>query len=410
MEKTLDRQLTALVISPQPFFSPRGTPYSVYYRTLITAELGVRIDLLTYGEGQDVDIPNVRIIRIPRLKFLGPIKIGPSLPKVVLDLLLILWTIGLLVKNEYHFVHAHEEAVFFCRCLKPFFGFKLVYDMHSSLPQQLTNFKFTQSRFLIRLFQRLEDSCLKAADAVITICPDLYAYVHRLMPHTAKNVLIENSIFEPVRLLSQPVAHPAGQGLNLEAGDRLPTRAAGKRLVVYAGTLEPYQGIGILIKAFRLAADVHEDLFLLILGGSRKQVDDYTGLADALGLNGRVHFTGTVPQATAKYYSSLASVLVSPRTSGTNTPLKVYEQLASGIPLVATKIYSHTQVLTPDVAFLVDPTPEELARGISMAAESGGPGAAIAVNAQRLYQMKYSRSVYEVKMKSVLKDLLSCAA
>ena len=144
----MDRQLTALVISPQPFFSPRGTPYSVYYRTLITSELGVRIDLLTYGEGQDVDIPNVRIIRIPRLKFLGPIKIGPSFPKLVLDLLLIVWTIGLLVKNKYHFVHAHEEAVFFCRFLKPFFGFKLVYDMHSSLPQQLTNFKFTQSRFL----------------------------------------------------------------------------------------------------------------------------------------------------------------------------------------------------------------------------------------------------------------------
>ena len=86
--------------------------------------------------------------------------------------------------------------------------------------------------------------------------------------------------------------------------------------MVYAGTLEPYQGIDILIKAFRLAADVHEDLFLLIVGGSRKQVDDYTGLADALGLNGRVHFTGTVPQATAKYYSSLASVLVSPRSRG----------------------------------------------------------------------------------------------
>ena len=57
--------MKALVIAPQPFFSPRGTPFSVYYRTLVTAQLGVQIDLLTYGEGQDVEIPGVRIIRIP---------------------------------------------------------------------------------------------------------------------------------------------------------------------------------------------------------------------------------------------------------------------------------------------------------------------------------------------------------
>ena len=37
-----------LVIAPHPFFTPRGTPFSVYYRTLVMAEQGVEIDLLTY--------------------------------------------------------------------------------------------------------------------------------------------------------------------------------------------------------------------------------------------------------------------------------------------------------------------------------------------------------------------------
>ena len=59
--------MRALVVAPQPFFTPRGTPFSVYYRTLITAEKGVKIDLLTYGIGQDVEIPGVRLIRIPRI-------------------------------------------------------------------------------------------------------------------------------------------------------------------------------------------------------------------------------------------------------------------------------------------------------------------------------------------------------
>ena len=38
-------------------------------------------------------------------------------------------------------------------CLKPLFRFRLIYDMHSSLPQQLTNFEFTKSRLLIGVFR-----------------------------------------------------------------------------------------------------------------------------------------------------------------------------------------------------------------------------------------------------------------
>ena len=90
-----------LVISPQPFFTPRGTPFSVYYRALVMAEQGVEIDLLTYGAGEDVDIPGVRIVRIPRVRFLEPIPVGPSGKKIVLDMLMFLWTVGMLLKRRY---------------------------------------------------------------------------------------------------------------------------------------------------------------------------------------------------------------------------------------------------------------------------------------------------------------------
>ena len=71
--------MKVLAIAPQPFFTPRGTPLSVYYRTLVTAEMGYEVDLLTYGQGVDVDIPGVRIVRIPSFRWLGSAKVGPSL-------------------------------------------------------------------------------------------------------------------------------------------------------------------------------------------------------------------------------------------------------------------------------------------------------------------------------------------
>ncbi len=77
--------MRALVVAPQPFFTPRGTPFSVYYRTLVSSELGVEIDLVTYGEGKDVDLPGVRTIRVPKFAWLGNVKIGPSMLKLFLD-------------------------------------------------------------------------------------------------------------------------------------------------------------------------------------------------------------------------------------------------------------------------------------------------------------------------------------
>jgi glycosyltransferase involved in cell wall biosynthesis len=387
----------ALVIAPQPFFSPRGTPLSVYYRTLVTAELGIDVHLLTYGEGQDVDIPNVKTYRIPRLPWFGHVKTGPSLLKLFLDGFLILWTLKLLFTNKYDIVHAHEEAVFYCRFLKPLFRFKLIYDMHSSLPQQLTNFRFTKSHVLLGLFGKLENTSIRNADAVITICPALAEYAESVLGHKENHFLIENSLFDEVRLMPVSSSNKSKGPPNLpEIG--LPH---GKRFFVYAGTLEPYQGIDLLIDAFSLIYTSIPGMALLIVGGSEAQVSFYRQRAEAKGITHSCSFTGIVPPATARRLIRMGSALVSPRIAGSNTPLKIYEQLASGIPLVATNISSHTQVLTDDVAFLVDPAPDDMARGIFKALNSREEALAKARSAKRLYAEKYSRQAYEHKMQQL---------
>ena len=389
--------MKAIVIAPQPFFSPRGTPFSVYYRTLVKAELGVKIDLLTYGEGQDVDVSGVRTIRIPRFSFLGDVKVGPSYLKLLLDAFMMVWTIGLLLHNRYDFVHAHEEAVFFCRFLKPIFRFKLVYDMHSSLPQQLINFQFTTFKFFIRLFKKLEKTCLRKADAVITICPDLADYANSILLDKSKHILIENSIFDPIKI------NPNESAIETDHEEKPLELPEGKRFVVYAGTLEPYQGIGLLITAFKKVYEENLDAFLLIVGGTKDQAQQYSSMAQRYNVESHTLFTGSVTQSLAKYYCSVASVLVSPRIRGTNTPLKIYEQIASGIPLVATRIYSHTQVLKNEMAILVDPEPDAMARGILAALD--GDGKQAAQNARQFYDQNYSRPVYVQKIRQLLKLL-----
>jgi glycosyltransferase involved in cell wall biosynthesis len=390
--------LKLLVVAPQPFFQPRGTPFSVYYRTLVLAEQGTDIDLLTYGEGTDVDIPRTRIVRIPRIRFFEPMPIGPSWRKLFLDFFMIAWTVGLLIRHRYDVVHAHEEAVFWCCLLRPLFRFRLVYDMHSSLPQQLGNFSFSTSKRLVGAFRTLEDMSLRGANAVITICPDLRDLALAAGVHPTKHLLIENCIFDDVRMktatASSGAAADSGAEVILAALD--PSRP----VILYAGTFEAYQGVDIAIEAVALVSRELPQVQTVLVGGTAEQVSQMQSLAARLGVT--CTFTGRVSKSLAMRFNEAATVLLSPRLKGTNTPLKIYEQLASGKPLVATRVWSHTQVLSEDVCELVEPDPRSMAQGILRVLKDAELRARMTANAHGLYQRQYSRFVYEEKIRRLL--------
>ena len=111
---------------------------------------------------------------------------------------------------------------------------------------------------------------------------------------------------------------------------------------------------------------------------------------------------GRIPKSAAMSYTQSAQVLVSPRLYGTNTPLKIYEQLASGRPLVATRIWSHTQVVDDSVCYLVEPSPLSLAAGLVAALTDGSDSAGRVRNARALYEREYARAAYERKIRRLL--------
>src|SRR6516164_8511754 len=77
-----------LMISPQPFFEPRDAPFCVYQHIKALVTLGYEVDLVTYHVGKDVELPGLRIYRVPNLPFIRTVKAGPSLAKFPLDMLL----------------------------------------------------------------------------------------------------------------------------------------------------------------------------------------------------------------------------------------------------------------------------------------------------------------------------------
>src|SRR5262249_17785216 len=156
--------------------------------------------------------------------------------------------------------------------------------------------------------------------------------------------------------------------------------------ILYAGTFEPYQGIDLLMNAFAHVAQRLPDVRLLLLGGRDEQVRDARAYAEALGLGRRVAMTGNVPKPIASDCLRRADIVVSPRLRGNNTPLKIYEQLASGKPLVATRILSHTQVLDDSTSFLTEPDAESVAAGLLEALTNPAAAEQRVRNARALYE------------------------
>jgi glycosyltransferase involved in cell wall biosynthesis len=383
-----------LMLAPQPFFEPRGTPFSVLGRLKALSALGHEVDLLTYHVGKDVAIPGAVIHRTPNIRFIKSVKIGPSLPKILLDLLLLFKAIQLLRKNNYDLLHTHEEAAFFGIVLSRIFRIPHLYDMHSSLTQQLSNFRYSKFGPLVRFFDWMEHQVINSSNAVITICPALEEHVTQINGQVPQ-VMIENvdTSADPA-LLSK---------VDVDAFAAVHPRLEGKRIVLYAGTFEAYQGIDLLVESAGEIVRQCENVMFAMVGGKPAQVELYQRLVDSKGLGDHFYFTGIRPPEEIPIFIKLAHVLVSPRVEGTNTPLKIYSYLQSGKPIVATDLYTHTQVLNRDVAVLVLPSAAGLAEGILSVLENSPLATDVGNQARKFFEANYSMEKYISKTDQVLR-------
>jgi glycosyltransferase involved in cell wall biosynthesis len=165
-------------------------------------------------------------------------------------------------------------------------------------------------------------------------------------------------------------------------------------VVLYSGNFEPYQGVELLLDALALVPHVQ----LLLMGGSPDEVARMKTEARARGVGERTVFSGQRPPSELPAFLGLADVVASPRAKGQNTPFKVFTYLASGRPLVATRIPTHTQLVDDATAFLVEPTAEGLAGGIRAALDRPDDAAGRARKGLDLIEREYSAERYREKV------------
>lgn len=387
-------ELRVLVVAPQPFFQERGTPIATRLLIETLCRQGHQVDLLTYHEGQDIEVAGLRILRIPPVPGVRSIPIGFSWKKIVCDAVLSVKLMRHLRKEGYDVIHAVEESVFSALLARRRGRASLVYDMDSSMPEQLQDGR-AWLRPLASWLGRFERRAIGASDLVLAVCADLGDRAEAYGTGTPIRVIPDIPL--------QSVG-PVALGEDLRASldpDRL--------LALYVGNLETYQGVELLLRGLR-ETDASAPIALVVIGGTAQAVTRHRELAAELGVADRVTFIGPRPLAQLGSFLTQADILVSPRLSGGNTPMKIYSYLASGTPILATRIRSHTQVLDDSCAFLVEPTAADLARGLAQLAAQADLRRELGQSALRVAETKFSREQFDQSIREAYEYLETLAS
>lgn len=168
----------------------------------------------------------------------------------------------------------------------------------------------------------------------------------------------------------------------LDGGWRAPD---GAFVVGFSGSLKAWHGLDTLVAAFEHVASDHRNAHLLIVGDGPERASCEEAICKA-GLRERTHFLGARPHAAIPGILAAMDVAVAPYPKLDSfyfSPLKVYEYLAMGLPVVASRIGQlEAAIHSGDNGILVEP---------------GDP-------------IALSKAIMEIATNATLRNLLACRA
>ncbi|WP_437279923.1 glycosyltransferase [Sorangium sp. So ce375] len=230
-------------------------------------------------------------------------------------------------------VHAHSPMLVGLPALAAArrFGLPLVYEVRDLWENaSVDRGKFKEDSVPYKIAAGLETIVYKYADATVTICESL-----------------KDAVAPRVR--STDALHVVGNGVDADkfAPREAPPGAwerfglAGKRLIGYVGTFQPYEGLQTLIAAIGDIAREIPDAHVVITGAGGQEME-LKAFARERGVESKVTFTGRVPHDEVFNIYAMASLLVYPRirtrTTALTTPLKPLEAMAMARPVMVSDV------------------------------------------------------------------------
>jgi len=237
-------------------------------------------------------------------------------------------------------IHAHSpvlNAIAAARAARVL-GLPWVYEIRAFWEDAAVDHgTYAENSLKYRLVRWLESRICRRARAVAVLCEGIRADLVARGISAEKLTIVPNSVnLEELRPVAPDPALREEWGL------------AGRRIVAFIGSFYKYEGLDLLIEAFRRVGSRRDDVALLLVGGGETE-SSLREQARSLGIQDRVVFLGRVPHEVIPRVYASADVLAYPRYSmrltELVTPLKPLEAMAMGKPLVASDVGGHRELI-----------------------------------------------------------------
>lgn len=112
---------------------------------------------------------------------------------------------------------------------------------------------------------------------------------------------------------------------------------AGKKVILFVGSLYPLKGPHILLKAIPQALEEEQDLTFVFMGGGN--IEEYKNLSKELNVEKKVRFTGYIQGELKIAYYKAADIFVLPSIEAFEVfPLVLLEASASALPMIVSDL------------------------------------------------------------------------
>lgn len=201
---------------------------------------------------------------------------------------------------------------------------KIIYEVNalSSIELPIHYPKLYNYPKLLERFRKMEEFCLSTADVIITVSEVTRRYLQRLGIEPDKIHVIPNAA---------------------DTDTSEPERPKSEKMILYVGTLTPWQGVHVLLKAFALMPE-DADIRLTMACSSKKFLRPLRKMIKQEKLEDRVDIRIGLPQPEVKRLYRKALFSVAPLTRCDRNelqgccPIKIVESMAAGAPVIASNI------------------------------------------------------------------------
>lgn len=381
--------MRVLMIAPEPFYQDRGTPIAIKHVLEALSERGDKVDLFTYPVGETVELTGVRTYRISNPFGIKDVPIGLSLPKLVLDVILTFATVQRLWRYRYDCIHAVEEAAFPAVILGRLTGTPVIYDMQSSLPEQLAKHWLFGAPGVHHGLCACERWLIRKA-AAVACSSGLLPYVRAV----CSRVPVTEWYFP-----GQPAGASPAEASELRKALSIPP---GYRVVMYSGSFADYQGLYLLTEAAPVVLSAVPNTVFVLVGAGEAVA--HTKSHVKRDYEHAFRFVPRQPRAAVAQYLAIADVAVSLRVLGDNLPLKIFDYMAAGKAIVATDCVAHRSVLDDDRAVLVESSAAAVGNAIIELLADPQWAANLGAAAQDFEHEKLGRDAFRARVFSMYED------